>query len=351
MPAISVIVPIYNVENYLSCCIDSILNQTFKDFELILVDDGSTDKSSLICDDYANQDSRIIVIHKINSGQGLARNDGLKIAKGEYVTFVDSDDYIELNALEILYKSIKNDDLDLLRYCSNRFVTEGVFSYVEDSTEVSIYDNDQIVRKIRAWLFGYNPKQKENRIFTGGSVCMELIRLSLIHHNNISFQSERIFYSEDYLFTYSCLGYAHKIGYMYTTLYHYRITSNSFSTLPKLNGVDRLLFYVGHLQNMLLKDGYGDDAYIYSRTYFINEYRSQVKGILQSGLTIRDKYSWFKSNTSLPILKDIVLNYPVANLLLFHKSFFYLCYYKLFVLVFLVCNIAKIKILFSMQRK
>ena len=93
-PVLSIIVPVYNVEKYLARCIDSILAQTFTDFELILVDDGSTDNSGEICDEYAGKDPRIIVIHKENGGVSSARNHGLDIARGEYITFVDSDDQI-----------------------------------------------------------------------------------------------------------------------------------------------------------------------------------------------------------------------------------------------------------------
>lgn len=95
MPKISIIVPVYNVEKYLRKCIDSILNQTFKDFELILIDDGSTDESGKICDEYNLKDNRIKVIHKENGGLSSARNAGLDIAQGEYIGFVDSDDWIE----------------------------------------------------------------------------------------------------------------------------------------------------------------------------------------------------------------------------------------------------------------
>ena len=94
-PKLSIIVPVYNVEQYLDKCIKSILNQTFKDFELILVDDGSIDNSGEICDEYAKKDSRVKVIHKKNGGLAAARNTGLIIARGDYVGFVDSDDWIE----------------------------------------------------------------------------------------------------------------------------------------------------------------------------------------------------------------------------------------------------------------
>ena len=110
---ISVIVPVYNTEKYLDKCINSIIKQTHKSFELILVDDGSTDKSAVICNEFAKKDERIIVIHKKNAGQALARNDALNIAKGKYVAFVDSDDYIAHTMLEKLLDTIKENNADM----------------------------------------------------------------------------------------------------------------------------------------------------------------------------------------------------------------------------------------------
>ena len=113
MVKISIIVPVYNVERYLGKCINSILNQTFADFELILVDDGSTDRSGYICDDYKKKDNRIKVIHKENGGLSSARNAGLDIAKEKYIGFVDSDDFINKNMYEFLYKDIKVNNSDI----------------------------------------------------------------------------------------------------------------------------------------------------------------------------------------------------------------------------------------------
>ena len=110
---ISVVVPIYNVEKYLEKCIDSIINQTYKDLEIILVDDGSTDSSGKIADKYAKLDSRIKVIHKSNGGLSDARNKGLKIASGKYVSFVDSDDFISNDMLDYLYKLLKENNSEI----------------------------------------------------------------------------------------------------------------------------------------------------------------------------------------------------------------------------------------------
>ena len=110
---LSVIVPVYNVEAYLPKCIESITAQTYEQLEIILIDDGSTDRCPWICDKYAEKDSRIKVIHKKNGGLGFARNSGLDIAAGEYFAFVDSDDYVDLDFYEKLYTAAKNGDYDL----------------------------------------------------------------------------------------------------------------------------------------------------------------------------------------------------------------------------------------------
>ena len=103
---VSIIVPVYNVEKYLKKCVDSIINQTYKKIEIILIDDGSTDNSSIICDYYSKIDSRINVVHKKNGGLSDARNRGLDIANGEYICFIDSDDYVNLSFVEDLYNAL-----------------------------------------------------------------------------------------------------------------------------------------------------------------------------------------------------------------------------------------------------
>ena len=130
MPKISIIIPVYNTENYLHCCIDSILAQTYTDFELLLIDDGSTDKSSKICDEYAEKDSRIRVIHKENGGANAARKLGIEKANGEYVIFVDSDDSILQNGIEkLLIISSENPMADII-VCHMNINTKIVSNFV-----------------------------------------------------------------------------------------------------------------------------------------------------------------------------------------------------------------------------
>ena len=114
-PLLSVIIPVYKVEKYLQRCLDSIINQTYKNLEIILVDDGSPDNSGKICDEYAKKDKRIKVIHQKNKGQGAARNTGIIVSKGELITFVDSDDWIECNMYEIMISKLLQYDLDIIK--------------------------------------------------------------------------------------------------------------------------------------------------------------------------------------------------------------------------------------------
>lgn len=114
MPKISIIIPIYNSEKFLNKCIDSVLVQSEKDFELLLIDDGSTDKSGSVCDEYAKKDNRIRVIHKTNAGTASARNDALDIAKGDYIAFCDNDDYISPYFYETLLNALKETGADVV---------------------------------------------------------------------------------------------------------------------------------------------------------------------------------------------------------------------------------------------
>ena len=119
---VSIIVPIYNVEQYISKCIESILAQTYRDFELILVDDGSPDNCGKICDEYAKQDSRVHVIHQENKGVSAARNAGISLAKGEYIMLVDSDDFITENMLEKMHDCIAESGSDIVICGMNTFL-------------------------------------------------------------------------------------------------------------------------------------------------------------------------------------------------------------------------------------
>ena len=207
MPIVSIIVPVYNVEKYINRCIDSILAQTFNDWECILVDDGSPDKSGDICDEYAARDSRIRVIHKQNGGVSSARNAGLDVAHGEYIYFIDSDDYVELEALELLLSKAKQSEADIMVHgIVNDYI------YKQSSTAVKYVslpekDYSTILEMADRWGLLKGPVNK-------------LFKNSIIKNKSLRFD-ESISYGEDTKFTFEYLVHCHSIAFVPRHLYHY----------------------------------------------------------------------------------------------------------------------------------
>ncbi|MGL5015757.1 MAG: glycosyltransferase [Bacteroidales bacterium] len=176
----SIIVPIYKVEDYLRKCIDSILVQSFMDFELILIDDGSPDSSGKICDEYAFSDSRVVVIHKKNGGSSSARNYGIRVAQGEYLMFVDSDDYWDSEkALQMINDQLSNSLTEVLIFgCKDYYVDKNI---IQESRKGYIRDRvfSRTKEEALLWLF-------ENNLFPG-SAWITVAKKSLVIQNNIFF--------------------------------------------------------------------------------------------------------------------------------------------------------------------
>ncbi|MEG0307066.1 MAG: glycosyltransferase [Clostridium sp.] len=201
-PKISVIVPIYNVEQYLSKCIDSLINQSLKCIEIILIDDGSTDESGVIADEYSRIDNRIVVIHQENSGQGVARNKGIDIAAGEYIGFVDSDDWIDSDMYEKLYYLAISNCADI-GVCSRKIYDEngviGSIRYVEEEEVIEI-SSDFVSYTINHLFYPHTV-----------SSCNKIYNRSLIENSKIRFKNVKEVGSEDALFNYCILLNSNKI--------------------------------------------------------------------------------------------------------------------------------------------
>ena len=214
MPKLSVIVPVYNTEKYLRECIDSILAQTFTDFELILVDDGSTDGSGAICDEYAAKDLRIQVIHQQNGGITIARKSGVQIARGEYVTFVDSDDWVDKN----MYHTMLTQEPADIEICNMiRFASDGMYE-IKCCVNPGKYDKQTLIDHFYpVMLFDFERCQPA----VHPSLCNKLIRCEIIR-NVINNVADGITYGEDALCSYACMLDAEKIHVMGQGLYYYR---------------------------------------------------------------------------------------------------------------------------------
>ena len=212
---VSVVLPIYNVEKYLNRCIKSVINQSYKNLEIILVDDGSPDKCGKICDEYATKDSRIVVIHKKNGGLSDARNAGLDIMHGTYVAFVDSDDWIEPDMYQKLYENIRHFNADM------------AFGGVEEV----IFDQDGNVKLNRVLNYGENSFAEDKiaamkRYFHGTWAAWDkLYKASL--YENIRFPVGEI--NEDEAIAIHLLGECERVSYKNEVFYHYIKTESSGS--------------------------------------------------------------------------------------------------------------------------
>jgi glycosyltransferase involved in cell wall biosynthesis len=216
-PLISVIVPVYNVAEYLPRCIDSILSQTYNSFEIILVNDGSTDGSSEICDQYAKTDKRINVIHQSNSGVSIARNRGLDAAGGEWISFVDSDDWIDMQMLEMLCEAAKGKEMAVCGYAVHN---KGVVK------DYSFHELPNTMTGIDCLKYRGNTQTE----FSIDSVCGAIISKSLIDTTpELRFDSV-LHHCEDTLFVIQLLFRLNAMAYIPKPLYNYCLRNNSATT-------------------------------------------------------------------------------------------------------------------------
>ena len=230
-PRISVIIPVYNVEKYLERCVDSVINQTFKDLEIILVDDGSRDESGRICDEIKTTDNRIIVIHQSNGGLGFARNSGLKIATGEYVSFLDSDDYLRLDTYEKLNETIKLTDAETCIFSFCR-VKNGEIKITQTNAISGTFKGREALYNIFLNVLGSEPSCYHDFRILWQSSCFSLYSLDLIKKYNISFPSEGDFvsFSEDVLYNFDYYSRATNVTIMNEAFYHYCLNPNTITT-------------------------------------------------------------------------------------------------------------------------
>lgn len=202
---ISVIVPVYNVELYLKRCLDSLINQTYKDFEIILVNDGSTDSSPILCDEYAEKNAFITVIHQKNAGLSVARNNGVSNAKGDYVTFIDSDDLVDSDYLSILYNLLINNNAELSCCSYKTFSCEDELEKINKTNSVECFTGSEAMQYM---FYGK---------IHGTSACAILLKREIVLKYNFTPGK----YHEDDLVSFKYFYNSSKVVYTSSELYFY----------------------------------------------------------------------------------------------------------------------------------
>lgn len=257
---ISIVIPIYNVASFLDQCIQSIAFQSYPNFECILVDDGSTDGSELICDKWAVKDTRIKVLHQNNQGVSVARNRGIEKAKGEYITFVDSDDWIESTYLEDMITPMLSHDVDL--------VISGLIQRFKDGTSKSFCGHTEWIELNDNFVKEFVDLNKKYLLF---GPFVKLYKSSIIKEHSIQFPLEYS-YGEDLIFNYHYLSYIRSLYVIDRINYNYRILGTGTLSSKKRSDQFQIdyeqwkilkAFYLSH--NMLTEYS---SAYLYDRLWW-----------------------------------------------------------------------------------
>lgn len=292
---VSVIIPVYNVEKYLKRCVDSILSQTLKEIEIILIDDGSTDSSGKVCDEYSEKDNRILVIHKKNARVAAARNDGIKLARGKYISFIDSDDWIEPHMYEIMMKKAEELELDFIM-CD--FIKRGVEKEyrVSQPIDKGFYDRNRIKKDLFPCLIMFENIELPSTI----SNCTCLFNREFLFENNI-FYDEDIHYCEDSIFGSKAMYNANRFYYMKENyFYNYFYNPNSTTTNYNEKKWDSYLKI-----NDRLKEYFGYGEFDFSRQIKINMLYFTLNMLSEIG---RSNYSF---NRKRKLCENIMNNHKV----------------------------------------
>jgi glycosyltransferase, group 2 family protein len=302
MKKVSVIIPVYNVENYLRKCLDSLVNQTLKDIEIIVVNDGTTDNSQEIINEYVKKyPKKVVSIIQENGGQGAARNTGLLHAKGEYIGYVDSDDYVEENMYEELYKKAKEEDSDIV-ICGNNVVKENYELFSKEDV-----DKEFLLGKMAVW----------NKIY----------KKNIIVDNKIQFRS-KVWY-EDLDFTMKVYFSSKKISYVDKPLYNYLLregsTMNNNNIKRNLELIEAFDSLIDYCKDKKIYNKAKDEIeflciyhmYIFATTRVLNtnnKYKDKIEIINKFKNYINSNFPNFKQNKYLYLLpKRRKLIYNLIN--------------------------------------
>lgn len=326
---ISVIVPVYNVEKYIKECIESIINQTYRNLEIILVDDGSKDKSGKICDEYSKIDSRIISIHQENLGVSSARNKGIEVAKGEWITFIDADDWIEENFCKIMIANLKENKQANCAICGYNRIVNGK---IENNP---FYNGKKVLDSNGYLINALNPQ-------TGYGFChMKLIKRVCVREIRFN---ENITVAEDALFNIELSNNVKKIIYVEQRLYNYRLNIQSVVKKYDKNYDDKYLTAMKVCKQYIYKN------YENNKTIIQNYYNFVAYHVLLVAVNYcynpqnEEKMNSLKRICNYQEFEEGIDKSNYNNISLSRKVALFTLKHKLYILTSLICKIRQMQI-------
>lgn len=334
---ISVVLPIYNVEKHLENCIKSVVNQTYKNLEIILIDDGSPDNCPKICDDWAEKDKRIKVVHKKNAGLGMARNSGIENATGEYICFFDSDDFIAEGTIEKAYNCIKKHSAEIVCFGFNSVDSDGnllgtfIPKSPKDSFEVDEVQNEFLPNLIYSF--------PDDGWSLNMSSCMAMFSMELIKKAGWRFVSEREIISEDVYSLLTLYSYVKKVAVLNEAFYFYRENDTSLSRTYREDRFERVIHCYEQTASLCRRLGYVRETENRVGLLFLTNVVSSMKQLSASDLSFKEKINKLKSivdnRTVFCALHSLNTKKDSKN----RRILFFLMKKKLYYICYILCNL------------
>ena len=306
LPQISVVVPVYNSERYLAQCIESILSQTYRKLELILVNDGSTDKSGTICEEYSKKDDRIKVIHTPNSGVSAARNIGIHLANGEFITFMDSDDFAGSALLEKMVETIEETDSDMC--------VAGFFTFYNQDSQIEHVLNLAGSIKMEEFVMKYFEEAYQKDLLSGP--CHKLFRRKIIYTHNLRYD-DKYSICEDGIFSYTYLSYCQTITFLPFSLYYYRQRTGEEHLMAGYypNSFDALTVYYDSVKHILAAYNAQQKTMQMLDRSFLNRYLDYLGSVYRtSNLAHSYKYNELIVNANNTNFRKLIAAVPSTSL-------------------------------------
>lgn len=328
---LSIIVPVYNVQKYLDECVQSIVKQTFTDWECILVDDGSTDFSSVMCDEWAEKDSRIKVIHKTNGGLGSARNAGISAAAGDFLSFVDSDDLVSENIFSFLLEKVEKNNLDAIWCSLYRFFNDDLgTSSVRHIPNILCTNKKSVLKNMFLQIISADKFNTE----IPGTMCAAIYKKSIICDNNLLVPDSRLTNSEDNHFNLMFLPLCTRVMWVDEHLYYYRNNISSLSNEVSVDKVQAINNFACIAKNLAEQQGI-EEKIISQKVKFrtMVSFSRLVKKMADASALreFKKNLAYFRSELKIDITPDIsyIGKIPMKVLL-----FCFLTYFRLYTILY-----------------
>ncbi|RZM15635.1 glycosyltransferase [Lactobacillus delbrueckii] len=322
LPLVSIIVPVYNVEKYLQQCVDSLVSQTYQNIEILLIDDGSKDNSGQMCNQFSEQYTNVMSFHKKNSGLGLTRNFGLERINGDYVTFVDSDDYLRQDAIQKLVDGLGDGQNDTVIGGFTKITDDGKELYIETYPE-EVINNGLVYSRLFNRMLGSSPDRHDS---IKPSVWNALYSVKIIQEHNLHFVSERELISEDIVWDSDYYRYSQSAKIISEPTYYYRYNPNSLSQTYNTDRFEKSIYFYKHMTCKMSNTEIAQEAKLRLIRYLFICVRSAFS---QSAIMpFRESQKSIKKMCSNLELQQAIDEYPINRLGFKQRIFIMMVKYK-----------------------